>query len=125
MNHSKLVLLGILMLLISNEAFAQQPAGHYEKSSRYRKIFTIAGGGGGFAVGIFAGLAQFDDAINSTDKVTTTAVVGGVGGAVGGYFLGRVLDKRRDRENLAHQRTVQLSPFLSKSTRGVHMSLSF
>jgi len=125
MNSTKSVLLGILMLFISNEAFAQQPAATIEKSSKYRKIFTIAGGGGGFAAGMFAGLAKFDDAVNSTDKVTTTAVVGGIGGAVGGYFLGRVLDKRRDRANLARQRTVQLSPLLSKSTRGVYMSLSF
>jgi hypothetical protein len=125
MNYTKLVLLGILILLISCEAFAQQPAGNIEKSSKYRKIFTIAGGGGGFAVGMFAGLAKFDDAVNSTDKITTTAVAGGVGGAVGGYFLGRVLDKRRDRTNLARQRTVQLSPLLSTSTRGVHLSLSF
>ena len=125
MNCAKLFLPGMLMLFISSEAFAQQPAGNIENSSRYRKIFTIAGGGGGFAVGMFAGLAKFDDAVNSTDKVTTAAVVGGVGGAVGGYFLGRVLDKRRDRANLARQSTVQLSPLLSKSTRGVHMSLSF
>jgi hypothetical protein len=125
MNYTKLVLLGILMLLISSKAFAQQPAGNFEKSSKYRKIFTISGGGGGFAVGMFVGLAKFDDAVNSTNKVTTTAVVGGVGGAVGGYFLGRVLDKRRDQANLARQRTVQLSPLLSKSTRGVHLSLRF
>ena len=125
MNYAKLVLLGILMLLISSETFAQQPGRNIEKSSKYRKIFTITGAGGGFAVGMFAGLAKFDDAINSEDKVTKAALVGGIGGGVGGYFLGRVLDKRRDRANQARQRTVQLSPLLSTGTRGVHMSLSF
>ena len=125
MNFTKLVLLAILMSLISSEAIAQQPGGNIEKSSKYRKIFTIAGGGGGFAVGMFAGLAKFDDAVNSEDKVTKSALVGGVGGAVGGYFLGRVLDKRRDRANQSRQRTVQVAPLLSTRTRGVHMSLSF
>ena len=125
MNYTKLALLSILMLLISSEAIAQQPGGNTEKSSKYRKIFTIAGGGGGFTVGMAAGLAAFDDAVYAEDKITKAAVVGGVAGAVGGYFLGRVLDKRRDRANQARQRTVQLSPLLSKSTRGVHMSLSF
>ena len=125
MNYTRLVLLGILMLLTSSEAFAQQPGGNIEKSSKYRKIFTIAGGGGGFGIGMFVGLDQFDDAINSEDKVTKAALVGGIGGAVGGYFLGRVLDKRRDRANQARQRTVQLSPLLSIYTCGVHMSLSF
>ena len=109
MNYAKLVLPGILMLFISSEAFAQQPAGSIAKSSRYRKMFTIAGGGGGFAAGMFAGLAHFDDAVNSTDKVTTTAVVGAAGGAIGGYFLGRILDKRRDRENLAAHRPIVAS----------------
>jgi predicted MFS family arabinose efflux permease len=125
MNYTKLVLLGILIFLTSSEAFAQQPGGNIERSSKYRKIFTIAGGGGGFAVGMFAGLAKFDDAIYSEDKATKAALVGGIGGAVGGYFLGRVLDKRRDRANQARQRTVQLSPLLSSGTRAVHMSLSF
>ena len=125
MNYSKLVIVSILMLILSCEALAQQPIVKPKTSSKYRKIFTIAGGGGGFALGMFAGLSAYDDAINSDKKVTTAAIVGGAGGAVGGYLLGRVLDKRRDRSNQANPRTVQLSPLLSTGTRGVHMSLSF
>jgi len=55
---------------------------------------------GGFAVGLFAGLAAFDDATNSDRKVWTTAILAGVGGAVGGYFLGRALDKRGKSTNV-------------------------
>ena len=96
------------------------------ESHKYRTIFTLAGAGGGFTVGVFAGLAKFDDAINSDRKVWTTAIVGAGGGAVGGYFLGRILDKRRDRADLrSPQRRVQVSPLLSTDTRGLHLSISF
>jgi hypothetical protein len=54
----------------------------------------LAGGGGGFVIGLIAGLAVFDDATNSDRKVWTTALLSAAGGAVGAYFLGRVLDKR-------------------------------
>jgi len=56
-------------------------------------MFTVIGAAGGFAVGLFAGLSAFDDAVNSEKKVTTTAVLSAAGGGVGGFFLGRALDK--------------------------------
>ena len=40
------------------------------------------------------------DAINSDRKVWTTAALSAVGGAVGGYFLGRALDKRQKKTNV-------------------------
>ena len=43
---------------------------------------------------MFAGLAAFDDSVNSDRKVWTTALVSAAGGAVGGYFIGRAVDKR-------------------------------
>jgi hypothetical protein len=61
---------------------------------KYRTVFAVAGGGGGFALGAVGGLAAFDDATNSDRKVWTTAVFSAVGGAVGGYFLGRAFDRR-------------------------------
>jgi hypothetical protein len=45
-------------------------------------------------MGLIAGLAAFDDATNSYRKVWTTALLSAAGGAVGGYFLGQVLEKR-------------------------------
>jgi len=125
MNYSKLVIVGILMLILSGEVLAQQASVKPNTSSKYRKIFTLAGGGGGFAIGMFAGLSAYDDAIDSEKKVTTAAIVGGTGGAVGGYLLGRVLDKRRDRSNQSRQRTVQLLPLIFRDVRGAHISLSF
>jgi hypothetical protein len=126
MVRAKWILIGILLLLISADALAQQPTAKPEMSYKYRTIFTIAGAGGGFTLGVFAGLAKFDDAVNSDRKVWTTAILGGAGGAVGGYFLGRVLDKRRDRADLRlQQRTVQVSPLLSTDTKGLHVSISF
>ena len=125
MNYLKPVLFAISMLLISGQAMAQQPAAKTETSHKYRIIFTASGAGGGFALGLFAGLAKFDDAINSEKKVTTSAIFGAAGGAAGGYFLGRILDKRRDRARLPLQRTVQVSPLLSTESKGLQMSFSF
>jgi len=125
MNYSKLVMICILMSILSSEALAQQPASQPVPSSKYRKIFTIAGGGAGFALGMFVGLSAFDDAVNSEKKTTTAAIVGGAGGAVGGYFLGRGLDKRRDRANQQRQRSVLVSPLLTPAVKGAHLSLRF
>jgi hypothetical protein len=82
----------LLSLLTATSGFGQQPARKTE-TSKFRTILTIGGAGGGFALGLFGGLAAFDDAVNSDRKVWTTAILAGVAGGVGGYFLGRSLDK--------------------------------
>jgi len=90
----------LLVCVTGTSAFGQQSSPASGESHKYRTILTLAGGGGGFAVGLFAGLAAFDDATNSDRKVWTTAILAGVGGAVGGYFLGRALDKRANSTNV-------------------------
>src|SRR5262245_39115766 len=84
----------LLVLAARNPVYSQTPAAPKE-SHKYRTIFTLSGAGGGFALGVFAGLAAFDDSVNSDRKVWTTALVSAAGGAVGGYFIGRAMDKRR------------------------------
>lgn len=97
-----LIACSILALLFNGDwALGQQSAPTGGDSHKYRTIFTVAGGGGGFALGVVGGLAAFDDARNSDRKVWTTAVFSTVGGAVGGYFLGRAFDKRTKKTKVA------------------------
>jgi hypothetical protein len=91
---ARLIVWTMLPFFVCGGAFAQQQAPKSGESHKYRTILTPVGGGGGFALGLVVGLAAFDDATNSDRKVWTTAVISGVAGAVGGYFLGRALDKR-------------------------------
>ena len=103
MKRNMTLFLGVLVLLNCNRALAQQPSPGSNESHKYRAIFTVAGGGGGFALGSFAGLAAFDDSINSDRKLWTTAALSAVGGAVGGYFLGRALDKRQKKTHVTQE----------------------
>jgi hypothetical protein len=66
------------------------PAVHADGGSR--AVWTAVGAGGGFGVGVWAGLTAFDDAINSDRKVWTSAIVGA--GAVVGYLIGRARGDR-------------------------------
>ena len=88
------------MGVTDTSAFGQQSSPQSGESHKYRTTLALAGGGGGFAVGLFAGLAAFDDATNSDRKVWTTAILAGVGGALGGYIAGRTLDKRSKATNV-------------------------
>ena len=97
---NRLTIIASLVLLTSTSTLAQQPAPKRQESHKYRTILTLAGGGGAFALGVFVGLNAFDDAVNSDRKLWTTAALSAAGGAVGGYFLGRALDKRRKKTDV-------------------------
>ncbi len=101
---SRLILCSMLMFFTCQWAQGQQSGTKNVESHRYRTLLTLAGGGGGFAGGLFAGLAAFDDATNSDRKVWTTAALSGVGGAVAGYFIGRALDKRPKKTTVTQMR---------------------
>src|SRR5262245_2927385 len=106
MNCSRWILVSLFTLFLSSRGFAQvqqQPIPQSPTSHKYRVILTPAGAAGGFAVGLFAGLTKFDDAPYAERKVWTTAIAGAAAGGVGGYFLGRLFDKRRDRHSQLHQ----------------------
>lgn len=87
----------LLMVVLSSCAWGQQTTSKKSESTRYRKILTLAGLGGGFVVGTFVGLDAFDQAINSEQKVFFTAFAAAAAGAVGGYFLGRAIDKSKSQ----------------------------
>jgi hypothetical protein len=94
MKRKIVLLVCVIALLAASSRFAQQSAPKSE-SSKYRTIFTLGGAGGGFALGLGGGLAAFDDDVNSNRKVWTTAILAGIGGGAGGYFIGRALDKHK------------------------------
>src|SRR5262245_58918709 len=97
---SRIIASLLLVLLFGNHVYSQAPAAT-TKSHKYRTVFTLVGAGGGFALGVFAGLAAFDDSVNSDRKVWTTALVSAAGGAIGGYFIGRSLDNRHVKRTSA------------------------
>lgn len=69
----------------------QAPAG---KSNTGKRIaWTIVGAAAGFGAGLFLGLNQFDDAVNSDRKVWTSALVGAGIGGVTAALLTRNLGK--------------------------------
>jgi hypothetical protein len=94
MRMRSIVWAALLSVAFAALSFGQQPAARGPESQKYRTIFTIAGGGGGFTLGVIAGIGAFDDSTYASRKVWTTALISAAGGAVGGYFLGRALDKR-------------------------------
>jgi len=87
----------LISALCPNLSGQQLPEANQRESSTYRTIGLLAGGGGGFTLGLFAGLAAFDDDLNSDRKLWTAALLSAAGGAVGGYFLGRHFDKKRSQ----------------------------
>jgi hypothetical protein len=92
------IIVCILIVLGCGSTLGQQaPSQRQTESTKYRTIFTIAGGGGGFAVGLLAGLAAYDESTYGTRKTWTASLIGATVGAVGGYFLGRYLDKRNNK----------------------------
>ena len=127
MSRSKWILVSLLTLFLWNQGFAQVPQQSVPAapSHKYRAVLTPSGAGGGFALGVFVGLTKFDDAPFAEKKIWTTAIAGAAAGGVGGYFLGRFFDKRRDRRTQLQQQRVQITPILSTDTKGGQVSLRF
>ncbi len=59
------------------------------RSTGKRVMWTLLGAGAGFGAGLLIGLNQFDDAINSDQKVWMSALLGAAGGGIAGGLLSR------------------------------------
>ena len=65
-----------------------------------RHVGRIVGTIGGAVLGVFGGyLVSDDDAVEATKKMTRNAILLGAAGGVGGYFLGRAVDKQFSYDN--------------------------
>jgi len=122
MKNFRSIVLTLVLLMTCGEAFAQQTAAKPGNSRKYRTILTAAGAGGGFVLGVFGGIAMFDDAINSDRKVWTTAIVSAGAGGVGGFLIGRSMDKRRNRASL---QGIQVAPMLTSNVKGLQVSFVY
>jgi hypothetical protein len=68
-------------------ALAAQPANDRRCVHGWR--WTVIGTAAGFGVGFWAGFGAFDEAINSDQKIWTTAIVGAAAGGLVGYLVDR------------------------------------
>ena len=59
-----------------------------------RVMWTIIGAAAGFGAGVYIGLNQFDDAVNSDRKVWMTALVGAAAGGLTANLLSRNLSAK-------------------------------
>ena len=92
-------------------------------SSTKRVVWTLVGIGAGFGAGLFIGLNAFDDAINSDQKVWTSALVGAAAGGLAGGLLSRNVGRAPHVRTAGSTRPVaelRLAPWTSprQSTSG-------
>ena len=84
-------LLSLVLLAAPRPAAADERAPVQAQSSKskgsHRTLWTIVGIGAGFTAGLFLGLNQFDDAINSERKVWISALAGAAAGGFAGNIL--------------------------------------
>jgi hypothetical protein len=89
--HSRSLALALAALLVAAPAFAQSASA----KKKERHLARIAGMAGGAFAGLMVGWAvSDDDAVNATAKLARNWAIGAAVGGVGGYFLGRTIDRR-------------------------------
>ena len=91
-NTSRRFAAAVLTFLLAASPIAAdtgQPPPEARSNTGKRIVWAVVGAAAGFGAGLFLGLNQFDDAIDSDRKVWTSAIVGAAGGAVAGALLSR------------------------------------
>ena len=81
-------LVALLMLALTATLVQAQPAGSPQHKG-HPVVWTVVGAGGGFALGLLAGLNVFDDDVESEQKVWATAAAAAAAGGVAAYLLSR------------------------------------
>ena len=80
----------LIALVIASSAYAEDGVAASRSQARsLTPIWTIAGAGAGFGLGVWVGLTAFDDSINSDRKVWTTAILSAAAGGILGYLVDR------------------------------------
>ena len=77
----------LLMLIVLPAAAWAQPAASPPR--KHTALWTVAGAGGGFALGMFLGLKVFDDDVESEQKVWATAIASAAAGGAIACMLSR------------------------------------
>lgn len=80
---SSILMLGIFLL--ATVPLKAVEAETLEKQKSHKWLIPV-GAAAGFGLGLLIGFRAYDEAINSDQKIWTTAIVGGVIGGVGGWF---------------------------------------
>ena len=96
-----ITILTLALLATSTPAFAGSDSGAAKQGVLWRTVLSLGGGFGGALLSF----GLMDDDRYSANQVVTTMALVGVGGAVGGFFLGRHLDKQssqRSQDELSH-----------------------
>ena len=123
---SRLLLLGLMMIFTASHSFAQTTPAQTSESHKYRIIYTIVGAATGFGTGFYVGRAAYDTPDSHRRVWTASAIIASAGG-VGGYFIGRAADSRRNRSRTPPLGTgkYNVTPLVSKDTKGVQFGIEF
>jgi hypothetical protein len=101
----------------SADAAGRSPAAPPKASSSSKRvIWTLVGIGAGFGAGLFIGLNAFDDAVNSDQKVWTSALVGAAAGGLAGGLLSRNVGRTpqvKAMRSVVPQAELRLAPWSS------------
>ena len=108
------------VLIACSSAIAQQANPLPKPSFKYRAILTPSAAVGGFVTEFAIGLGAYDDAVNSDRKVWTASIIGATGGGVGGYLIGRILDRRHKKTS-----AIQAQPLIFGQNKGVALTFKF